>query len=79
MLIQVSLNYTYFLLLQHICFLFSSKIDVDFRLMYGIDDGVKKWNLAFPKLVKYLDRPYKDDFSKKILECLKSPESDLGK
>ncbi|XP_065086695.1 uncharacterized protein LOC135708506 [Ochlerotatus camptorhynchus] len=53
------------------------KIDVDFRLMYGIDDGVKKWNLAFPKLVKYLDRPYKDDFSKNILECLTSPESDL--
>ncbi|XP_065073514.1 uncharacterized protein LOC135697669 [Ochlerotatus camptorhynchus] len=53
------------------------QIDVDFRLMYGINDGVKKWNLAFPKLVKYLDRPYKDDFSKKILECLTSPEFDL--
>ncbi|XP_058832953.1 uncharacterized protein LOC131690894 isoform X2 [Topomyia yanbarensis] len=37
--------------------------------MYGNADGVKKWNEVFPKLVQYLDRPYKDDISRDAKHC----------
>ncbi|XP_062554068.1 uncharacterized protein LOC134219364 isoform X2 [Armigeres subalbatus] len=53
-------------------------IDIDFRLMYGVTDGVKKWNNVLPKLVQYVDRPYKDDISKGILECLKAADTDIN-
>ncbi|XP_062715110.1 uncharacterized protein LOC109622138 [Aedes albopictus] len=54
----------------------------DFISMYGntegFGDGIERWKNAFPKLVQYLDRPYKDEFSKSILESLKATDTHIN-
>ncbi|XP_062550319.1 uncharacterized protein LOC134215089 [Armigeres subalbatus] len=48
-------------------------VDIDFHLLsIGNREGWKKWELLLPKIIKYIDRPYKEEPSKSALKLLKS-------
>ncbi|XP_065084640.1 uncharacterized protein LOC135706888 [Ochlerotatus camptorhynchus] len=52
-------------------------IDIDFKLLkLGNDKGINKWDQFLPKIIEYLDKPYKDELSINLLGFIKTPGAD---
>lgn len=59
------------------CVLSFLQVDINFKLLkLGNYKGINKWDLFLPKIVEYLDKPYKDELSTNLLRFIKSPEAD---
>lgn len=52
-------------------------VDIDFKLLkLGNKNGMNKWDAFLPKIVDYLDQPFKNELSKDLLRFIKSPAAD---
>ncbi|XP_062565876.1 uncharacterized protein LOC134228112 [Armigeres subalbatus] len=51
-------------------------VEIDFKLLkLGEDNCINKWNHLLPKIIRYLDQPFKDDVSVTLLNLIKSPDT----